>query len=89
LIQVAENSEVDDTIQILHKSNTLMINRLEKRISSLEKIIDDLVGNNVIIKLPKNSPCASWIDKQVEAGVYRDRNHTIETLILEKMKEKK
>jgi len=86
---VAENSEVDDTIQILHKSNTLMINRLEKRISSLEKIIDNLVGNNVIIKLPKNSLGASWIDKQVEAGVYRDRNHAIETLILEKMKEKK
>lgn len=77
--------EKDAVVQILDER----ISRLEKTISSLEKILDDLVESNVIIKLSKNSSCASWIIKQVEAGVYRDQRHAVETLIQEKMKEKK
>lgn len=82
---MVENPEVGEVADTLHEE----ISRLKASMTSFQKMMNDRFDNYVIIAFPKNSLCARWIIKQVESGVYRNHNHAIETLILEKMKEKK
>lgn len=82
---MAENSEVGEVAGSLHEE----ISRLKATMSAFQKMIDGWFDNYVIIPFRKNSPCARWIIKQVESGVYRNSKHIVESLIREKMKEKK